>query len=185
MPVVTEVMSEEDVAVICEFADLLQVGARNMQNFALLKKLSKTGKPILLKRGPSATVKEWLASAEYILHGGNDQIVLCERGIKTFDHSLRNTLDLAGVALVKEMTHLPVIVDPSHATGKRSLISATAKAGLAVGADGIIVEVHPEPEKALSDSEQQLSFRLFEELMSNLTRPVRTLFAHHPEFAVV
>jgi len=185
MPVVTEVMSEEDVAVICEFADLLQVGARNMQNFALLKKLSKTGKPILLKRGPSATVKEWLASAEYILHGGNDQIVLCERGIKTFDHSLRNTLDLAGVALVKEMTHLPVIVDPSHATGKRSLISATAKAGLAVGADGIIVEVHPEPEKALSDSEQQLSFRLFEELMSNLTRPVRTLFAHHPEFVVV
>jgi len=184
MPVVTEVMSEEDVTVICEYADMLQVGARNMQNFALLKKLSKTGKPILLKRGPSATVKEWLASAEYILHGGNDQIVLCERGIKTFDHSLRNTLDLAGVALVKEMTHLPVVVDPSHATGKRSLISATAKAGLAVGADGIIVEVHPEPEKALSDSEQQLSFRLFEELMSNLTRPVRTLFAH-PEFAVV
>ena len=184
LKIITEVLSERHVDEVAAATDILQIGARNAQNFQLLIECAKTGKPILLKRGPSATVKEWLASAEYILHGGNDQIVLCERGIKTFDHSLRNTLDLAGVALVKEMTHLPVIVDPSHATGKRSLISATAKAGLAVGADGIIVEVHPEPEKALSDSEQQLSFRLFEELMSNLTRPVRTLFAH-PEFAVV
>ena len=185
MPVVTEVMSEEDVAVICEYADMLQVGARNMQNFALLKKLSKTGKPILLKRGPSATVKEWLASAEYILHGGNDQVVLCERGIKTFDHSLRNTLDLASVALVKEMTHLPVVVDPSHATGKRSLISATAKAGIAVGADGVIVEVHPEPEKAWSDGEQSLTLNGFSELMENLTRPMRSVFTMREQFVAV
>lgn len=184
MPVVTEVMSEEDVEVICEHADLLQVGARNMQNFALLKKLSRSNKPILLKRGPSATIKEWLASAEYLLHGGNENIVLCERGIKTFDHSLRNTLDLAGVALVREMTHLPVIVDPSHATGKRSLISATAKAAIAVGADGIIVEVHPEPDKALSDSEQQLSFHLFEELMAGITKPLRSIFAPKQAMAV-
>src|SRR5260221_3554783 len=148
-----------------------------MQNFALLKNLSRSNKPILLKRGPSATIKEWLASAEYLLHGGNENIVLCERGIKTFDHSLRNTLDLAGVALVKEMTHLPVIVDPSHATGTRSLITATAKAGLAVGADGIIVEVHPEPEKALSDSEQQLNFCMFDEMMASIPRPLRSIFS--------
>jgi 3-deoxy-7-phosphoheptulonate synthase len=185
MPIVTEVMSEDDVAVICEYADMLQVGARNMQNFALLKKLSKTGKPILLKRGPSATVKEWLASAEYILHGGNDQVVLCERGIKTFDHSLRNTLDLASVALVKEMTHLPVVVDPSHATGKRSLISATAKAGLAVGADGVIVEVHPRPEEAWSDGDQSLTLDGFSELMENLTGPMRAVFAAQVQFAMV
>ena len=121
MPVVTEVMSEMDVEIICDQADMLQVGARNMQNFALLKKLAKTNHPLLLKRGASATVKEWLSAAEYLLHGGNENVVLCERGIKTFDNSLRNTLDLAAVALVKEMTHLPVIVDPSHATGKRSL----------------------------------------------------------------
>src|SRR6187549_1545390 len=122
MPIVTEIMSEDDVAIVCGYADMLQVGARNMQNFALLKKLARTGKPVLLKRGPSATVKEWLSAAEYLLHGGNENVVLCERGIKTFDNSLRNTLDLAAVALVKEMTHLPIIVDPSHATGKRSII---------------------------------------------------------------
>src|SRR5437773_8032777 len=127
MPIVTEVMSEDDVALISEYADMLQIGARNMQNFALLKKVARINNPVLLKRGPSATVKEWLAAAEYILSGGNSNVVLCERGIKTFDNSLRNTLDLAAVALVQEMTHLPVIVDPSHATGKRSLIAATAK----------------------------------------------------------
>lgn len=184
MPIVTEVMSEEDVAVICEYADMLQVGARNMQNFALLKKLAKTGKPILLKRGPSATVKEWLASAEYVLHGGNDQVVLCERGVKTFDHGLRNTLDLASVALVKEMTHLPVVVDPSHATGKRSLISSCAKAGLAVGADGVIVEVHPRPEEAWSDGEQSLTLDGFAEMMENLTRPMRAIFAPQEDLAI-
>jgi 3-deoxy-7-phosphoheptulonate synthase len=173
MPVVTEVMSEEDIEIICDHADMLQVGARNMQNFALLRKLAKTGKPILLKRGASATIKEWLSAAEYLLHGGNEHVVLCERGIKTFDNSLRNTLDLAGVALVKEMTHLPVIVDPSHATGKRSLIGATAKAALAVGADGVIVEVHPEPEVALSDGAQSLTFAGFAAMMDGLRIPLR------------
>jgi 3-deoxy-7-phosphoheptulonate synthase len=176
MPVVTEVMSEDDIAVICEYADMLQVGARNMQNFALLRKLAKAGKPVLLKRGASATVKEWLSAAEYLLEGGNENVVLCERGIKTFDHSLRNTLDLAAVALVREMTHLPVIVDPSHATGKRSLISAASKAALAVGADGVIVEVHPQPERALSDGDQSLDFCGFEEMMGHLRTPVRPIF---------
>jgi 3-deoxy-7-phosphoheptulonate synthase len=185
MPIVTEIMSEEDVDVVCDHADMLQVGARNMQNFALLKKLAKTGKPILFKRGPSATVKEWLSAAEYLLHGGNENVVLCERGIKTFDHSLRNTLDLAGVALVKETTHLPVIVDPSHATGKRSLISATAKAAVAVGADGVIVEVHPEPEKAWSDGAQSLTFDLFAEMMRNLRAPIKTIYTEREQFATV
>lgn len=175
LPIVTEVMSEEDVELICEYADMLQIGARNMQNFALLKKVAKTGKPVLLKRGPAATVKEWLSAAEYLLHGGNPNVVLCERGIKTFDNSLRNTLDLAAVALVKEISHLPVIVDPSHATGKRSLISATARAAIAVGADGVIVEVHPCPEKALSDSSQQLNFAEFARMMTNLRSPLREI----------
>jgi 3-deoxy-7-phosphoheptulonate synthase len=176
MPVVTEVMSEGDIEIICEYADMLQVGARNMQNFALLRKLAKAGKPVLLKRGASATVKEWLSAAEYLLDGGNENVVLCERGIKTFDHSLRNTLDLAAVALAREMTHLPILVDPSHATGKRSLISAASKAALAVGADGVIVEVHPHPERALSDGDQSLTFGGFAEMMGNLRSPVRAVF---------
>lgn len=175
MPVVTEVMSEDDVQIVSDYADMLQVGARNMQNFALLKKISKTTRPVLLKRGPSATVKEWLSAAEYLLHGGNENVVLCERGIKTFDTSLRNTLDLAAVALVKEMTHLPVIVDPSHATGKRSLIGKCAKAAIAIGADGVVVEVHPEPEKAWSDGAQSLTFENFAEMMDEIKRPVRNL----------
>lgn len=178
LPVVTEVMSEDDVEIVCEHADMLQIGARNMQNFALLRKVARTKKPILLKRGASATVKEWLSAAEYLLHGGNENVVLCERGVKGFDNSLRNTLDLAAVALVKELTHLPVIVDPSHATGKRSLISATAKAAIAVGADGVIVEVHPQPEIALSDRAQQLTFQGFADLMDNLQSPLKQLAAH-------
>ncbi|HVE58724.1 MAG TPA: 3-deoxy-7-phosphoheptulonate synthase [Pyrinomonadaceae bacterium] len=181
LPVITEVMSEEDVEIICDYADMLQIGARNMQNFALLRKLARTRKPVLLKRGASATVKEWLSAAEYLLHGGNEAVVLCERGIKTFDNSLRNTLDLASVALVKEMTHLPVIVDPSHATGKRSLISATAKAAIAVGADGVIVEVHPNPEIALSDSAQQLTFQGFAGLMENLRVPLRSILVNREQ----
>jgi len=180
MPIVTEIMSEDDVAIVCEYADMLQVGARNMQNFALLKKLARTRKPILLKRGPSATVKEWLSAAEYLLHGGNENVVLCERGIKTFDSSLRNTLDLAAVALVKEMTHLPIIVDPSHATGKRSIIPACARAALAVGADGVIVEVHPEPEKAWSDGAQSLTFENFAELMNGLRVPMKSVTSTVP-----
>jgi 3-deoxy-7-phosphoheptulonate synthase len=177
MPVVTEVMSEEDVEIVADHADMLQIGARNMQNFALLKKLAKTRRPVLLKRGPSATVKEWLAAAEYILHGGNESVVLCERGIKTFDNSLRNTLDIAAVALVKDLTHLPVIVDPSHATGKRSIIGQCAKAAIAVGADGVIVEVHPRPDEAWSDGEQSLTFENFADLMSGLRVPIRGIFA--------
>ena len=184
MPVVTEVMSEDDVSAVCEYADMVQVGARNMQNFSLLKKLAKAGKPVLLKRGPAATVKEWLSAAEYLLHGGNEQVVLCERGIKTFDNSLRNTLDLAAVALVKEKTHLPVIVDPSHATGKRSVIAAAAKAAIAVGADGVIVEVHPRPEAALSDGEQSLRFEDFAGLMANLRAPVRSVYETSEAVAV-
>lgn len=176
MPIVTEVMSEDDIAIICDHADMLQVGARNMQNFSLLRKLAKTRKPILLKRGPSATVKEWLSAAEYLLAGGNENVVLCERGIKTFDSSLRNTLDLAAVALVKEMTHLPVVVDPSHATGKRSLIAATSCAAIAVGADGVIVEVHPRPEEALSDGAQSLTFEGFAMMMNELSAPARVLY---------
>ena len=175
MPIVTEVMSEDDVAIVGDYADMIQVGARNMQNFALLKKLAKARKPILLKRGPSATIKEWLSAAEYILHGGNGDVVLCERGIKTFDSSLRNTLDLAGVALVKEMTHLPVIVDPSHATGKRSLVGVCARAAIAVGADGVIVEVHPDPDNAWSDGAQSLTFENFEEMMEGLSTPLRAV----------
>lgn len=175
MPIVTEVMSEYDVDVVSEYADMLQVGARNMQNFALLKRLARTGRPILLKRGASATVKEWLAAAEYLLHGGNENVVLCERGIKTFDNGLRNTLDLASVALVKEMTHLPVVVDPSHATGKRSLISPAARAAIAVGADGVIVEVHPDPDRAWSDGAQSLTFDGFAGMMTDLGRALRPL----------
>ena len=179
LPVITEVMSEEDVEIVSDYADMLQIGARNMQNFALLRKVARTRKPVLLKRGASATVKEWLAAAEYLLHGGNERVVLCERGIKSFDTALRNTLDLASVALVKEMTHLPVIVDPSHATGKRSLISATAKAAIAVGADGVIVEVHPQPEIALSDRAQQLTFQGFAEMMENLRAPLRNIAVYN------
>lgn len=173
LPVVTEVMSETDVELIAEHADMIQVGARNMQNFALLKKLAKTEKPILLKRGASATVNEWLSAAEYLLHGGNENVVLCERGIKTFERSLRNTLDLASAALAKELTHLPVLADPSHATGKRSLVPIMAKAALACGLDGVIVEVHPQPEVAWSDGEQSLDLDEFEAMMRHLQSPLR------------
>src|SRR6202035_3097294 len=151
LPVVTEVMSTEDVDVVSEYADMLQVGARNMQNFPLLRRLSKATRPVLLKRGPSATVKEWLLAAEYLLSGGNPNVVLCERGIKTFESELRNTFDLAAVALARDLSHLPVMADPSHGTGKQSLIAAVSRAAVAVGADGLIIEVHPCPERALSD----------------------------------
>jgi len=175
LPVVTEVMSTEDVDVICEYADMLQVGARNMQNFALLRRLATTNKPILLKRGPSAIVKEWLLAAEYLLSGGNNQVVLCERGIKTFETATRNTIDLASIALAKELSHLPVMADPSHGTGKQSLIGAVARAAIAVGADGIIIEVHPCPERALSDGPQSLDLAQFEKVMRGLCAPLRPL----------
>ena len=173
LPVVTEVMSTEDVDVICEYADMLQIGARNMQNFALLRRLATVDKPILLKRGPSATVKEWLLAAEYLLSGGNRRVVLCERGIKTFETEMRNTFDLAAIALARDLSHLPVIADPSHGTGKQSLIAATSRAAVAVGADGLIIEVHPCPERALSDGPQSLDFAGFGNVMRALTEPLR------------
>ena len=175
LPVVTEVMSTEDVDLIAEYADVLQIGARNMQNFALLRRLAKAERPILLKRGPSATVKEWLLAAEYLLSGGNSQVILCERGIKTFETELRNTFDLAAIALAKELSHLPVLADPSHGTGRRSLVSAVSKAAVAVGADGLMVEVHPCPERALSDGPQSLSLDGFAALVRGLSEPLRRI----------
>ena len=145
LPIVTEVMSPDTVGIVAEAADLLQVGARNMQNFDLLRELGKIRKPVLLKRGMSATIEEFLAAAEYILAEGNDQVILCERGIRTFETAMRNTLDLAMVPYVKQITHLPIMVDPSHATGKRSLVAPMSKAALVAGAHGVLVEVHPEP----------------------------------------
>jgi 3-deoxy-7-phosphoheptulonate synthase len=170
LPIVTEVMSEADVETVAEYADMLQVGARNMQNFSLLRKLATFARPILLKRGPSATIKEWLLAAEYLLAGGNANVVLCERGIKTFETATRNTLDLSAVALAKELSHLPVLADPSHGTGLRSLVPPMSKAAAAVGADGLIIEVHPCPERALSDGPQSLDLPGFAQLMKELGR---------------
>jgi 3-deoxy-7-phosphoheptulonate synthase len=175
LPVVTEVMSTEDLDVICEHADLLQVGARNMQNFALLRRLAKVDKPVLLKRGPSASVREWLLAAEYLVAGGNPNVVLCERGIKTFETETRNTLDLASIALARELTHLPVIADPSHGTGRPSLIAPMSRAAAALGADGLMVEVHPCPERALSDGPQSLDLAGFARLMQSLAEPLRAV----------
>ncbi len=175
LPVVTEVMSTEDVDTVAEYADMLQVGARNMQNFTLLRRLAATPRPVLLKRGPSATIKEWLLAAEYLLAGGNPNVVLCERGIKTFETEMRNTLDLASVARARELSHLPILVDPSHATGRRSLVPAASRAAVAVGADGLIIEVHPDPERALSDGPQSLNLDGFAHLMSNLGAPMRSV----------
>ena len=170
LPIVTEVMSPDNVGLVAEYADLLQVGARNMQNFDLLRELGKIRKPILLKRGMSATLEEFLAAAEYILAEGNHQVILCERGIRTFETATRNTLDLAIVPLIKELSHLPVMVDPSHATGKRSLVPPMTKAAIVGGAHGVLVEVHPEPEKALSDGAQSLTVPGFEKLMDEVRK---------------
>ena len=176
LPVVTEVMSTDDIEMISEYADMLQVGARNMQNYALLRQLARSGKPILLKRGPSASVKEWLLAAEYLLSGGNSNVVLCERGIKTFDSEMtRNTFDLAAVALVRELSHLPVIADPSHGTGRRDMIPPASRAALAIGADGLMIEVHPCPERALSDGAQSLDLDEFAKMMRGLSAPIRPL----------
>jgi 3-deoxy-7-phosphoheptulonate synthase len=166
--IVTEVMSDRDVDLVAQYADILQIGARNMQNFALLKTLGKCGRPILLKRGLSATVKELLMSAEYIVAHGNANVMLCERGIRTFETVTRNTCDIGAIAALSEMTHLPVILDPSHAAGKRSLVPALARAGVAVGADGLIVEMHPHPEKAVSDGAQSLDPKQFAKMMADL-----------------
>ena len=168
LAIVTEVMSDGDVDLVAEYADVLQIGARNMQNFALLKALGRTERPILLKRGMSSTIKELLMSAEYIVAHGNARVILCERGIRTFETATRNTCDIAAVPVLNELTHLPVIVDPSHAAGKRSLIPALARAAVAIGADGIMVEIHPCPEKAVSDGAQSLNIPQFEAMMKQL-----------------
>ncbi|NEU73508.1 3-deoxy-7-phosphoheptulonate synthase [Hassallia byssoidea VB512170] len=168
IPVVTEVMSISQIEAIATHADMLQVGSRNMQNFDLLKALGQAGKPILLKRGLAATIEEFVMAAEYILSHGNPNVVLCERGIRSFDDYTRNVLDLAAVAALKQITHLPVIVDPSHAVGKRELVAPVAKAAVACGADGLIIECHPEPEKSVSDARQALSLEDMVDLVDSL-----------------
>jgi 3-deoxy-7-phosphoheptulonate synthase len=168
LAIVTEVMSDRDVELVAEYADILQIGARNMQNFSLLKTLGKVQTPILLKRGLSSTLKELLMSAEYIVAHGNPNVILCERGIRTFETATRNTCDIAAVAVLNELTHLPVILDPSHATGKRSLVPALSRAAVAIGADGIMVEVHPNPAKAVSDGAQSLDIPMFRNMMREL-----------------
>jgi 3-deoxy-7-phosphoheptulonate synthase len=166
--IITEVMSDGDVEMVAEHADILQIGARNMQNFALLKALGKAQRPVMLKRGLSSTIKELLMSAEYIVAHGNPDVILCERGIRTFETATRNTCDITAVPVLDELSHLPVILDPSHATGKRSLVPALARAAVAIGADGLIMEVHPHPEKAISDGAQSLTLDQFRNLMQEL-----------------
>lgn len=168
MAVVTEIMSIDKVDEICEYADILQVGTRNMQNYPLLRALGKVNKPVLLKRGMSSTVEEWLLAAEYILVGGNEKVILCERGIRTFENATRNTLDLGALALVKRLSHLPVIVDPSQATGIRDLVQPMSMAAIAAGADGLIIEVHNQPKEALSDGDQSLYLDQFRDMLQPL-----------------
>jgi 3-deoxy-7-phosphoheptulonate synthase len=170
LPVVTEVMDPRQIEIVCRYADMLQVGSRNMQNYPLLKEVGMTRKPVLLKRGMMATIEEFLLAAEYILSQGNGQVVLCERGIRTFETSTRNTLDLSAVPMLKQLSNLPVIVDPSHGTGLRWMVPAMAKAAVAAGADGLIVEVHYKPEEALCDGHQSLSLPEFAQLMKDLRR---------------
>ena len=161
-------MEPNQVDIVAEYADILQVGTRNMQNYSLLTAVGRVARPVMLKRGYGATIEEWLMSAEYIVSSGNPNVILCERGIRTFETYTRNTLDLAAVPLLHQLTHLPVIVDPSHATGKRWLIKPMSLAGVAAGADGIMVEVHPRPDEALSDGEQSITIAQFGELMTGL-----------------
>ena len=173
LSIITEIMSDRDVEMVAEYTDCMQVGARNMQNFALLKSLGACGRPVLLKRGMSSTIKELLMSAEYIVAHGNPNVLLCERGIRTFETATRNTCDISAVPVLNELTHLPVILDPSHATGKRSLVGPVSRAGVAIGADGIIVEVHPCPEKAVSDGAQSLTLPDFRKMMNDLKPYIR------------
>ncbi len=165
LKIITEVMSPLDVPLVAEYADILQIGARNMQNYTLLEEAARSGKPILLKRGLSATIEEWLLAAEYILSQGNWKVMLCERGIRTFETSTRNTMDVSAIPLAKRLSHLPVIADPSHGTGKWYLVEPLALASIAAGADGLLIEVHPNPDYALSDGAQSLNFENFQRLM--------------------
>ncbi len=176
LAVVTEIMDTRDLDLVCEFSDMLQIGARNMQNFSLLNEVGKTNKPILLKRGLSATIEEWLLAAERILDKGNSQIVMCERGIRTFDNKYtRNTADIAAIPVIKKLSHLPIIFDPSHAVGKWDLVGPLAKAAVITGAHGLIIEIHPDPEKALSDGAQTLNFENFKNLCKELEKISKVL----------
>jgi len=168
LPIQTEVMDTVDVDLVCEYADVLQIGARNIQNFSLLKRVGRTKKTVFLKRGMSTTIEEFLMSAEYILSQGNPNVVLCERGIRTFENSTRNTLDITAVPVLKELTHLPVVVDPSHAAGAWRFVAPLAKAAIACGADGLMIEVHPDPSQAMSDGAQSLKPEMFNQLMNDL-----------------
>ncbi len=168
LAIVTEVMSEDDVPMVAEYADILQIGTRNMENYSLLEAAARSGRPVLLKRGMAATIADWLRSAQLILENGNPNVILCERGIRTFETATRNTFDVAAIALVKQISHLPVIADPSHAAGHRELVPALARIAVASGADGLLVEVHPNPEKAWSDGEQSLDFAGFDAMMDEL-----------------
>ncbi|MEC4675624.1 MAG: 3-deoxy-7-phosphoheptulonate synthase [Nitrospirota bacterium] len=170
LPIITEIMDPRDLDAIMEYADIIQIGARNMQNFRLLLEVGAVNKPVMLKRGLSATIKEWLMSAEYIMSQGNQEVILCERGIRTFEPATRNTLDLSAVPVLKKLTHLPVAVDPSHGVGKLELVAPMTKAAIAAGADAIIIEVHTNPEEALSDGEQSLKPGMFADLMLELKR---------------
>ncbi|MBE3557005.1 MAG: 3-deoxy-7-phosphoheptulonate synthase [Firmicutes bacterium] len=170
LPIVTEVLDPYNIDLIAEYSDILQIGARNMQNFHLLREVGKTQRPVLLKRGLAATIEEWLMAAEYILSEGNEQVILCERGIRTFENATRNTLDLSAVPVVKELSHLPIIVDPSHGTGHWQYVTPMALAGIAAGADGLIIEVHPRPQEALSDGPQSLTPQRFSTLMREASR---------------
>jgi len=168
LPIVTEVMSPEDVELVEAYTDILQIGSRNMQNFPLLKKVGRANKPVMLKRGMSATFNEWLGCAEYILNEGNPDVILCERGIRTFEQMTRNTLDISAAPIIHQISHLPVIIDPSHGTGTRSLVEPMAKAAIAAGADGLMIEVHPYPDEALCDGAQSLSPEEFQSLMKGI-----------------
>jgi len=170
MPVITEVLTPHDVELVARYADILQVGTRNMQNFILLEEVGRSGKPVMLKRGMSATIQEWLLSAEYIISQGNDQVILCERGIRTFETMTRNTMDVSAIPLVRRLSHLPVIGDPSHGTGKWYLVAPLALAAVAAGADGLMIEVHPAPDDALKDGAQSLTFENFAGLMDSVRR---------------
>jgi 3-deoxy-7-phosphoheptulonate synthase len=179
LPIITEVIDPRDVSWVAEFADILQIGTRNMQNFSLLKEVGQSSRPVLLKRGMHSTLEEWLNCAEYILSEGNPNVILCERGIRTFEKYTRNTLDLSAVPAIKELTHLPIIIDPTHSTGRVSLIGPMSLAAVAAGADGIIVEVHHKPEEALCDADQALTPVIFAEIMDRL-RPLRSFMDKLP-----
>ncbi|WDL97209.1 3-deoxy-7-phosphoheptulonate synthase [Alicyclobacillus sp. ALC3] len=183
LPIVSEIMEIDTLSMMCEYVDVLQIGARNMQNYPLLRAVGKTQKPILLKRGLAATMEEWLMSAEYVLSEGNPNVILCERGIRTFETYTRNTLDLNAVPVVQNLSHLPVIVDPSHGVGKWQFVTAMARAGIAAGANGLIVEVHPNPKEAFSDGDQSLTLESFETMVKEVNRIAQALDTQEVAFA--